>query len=86
MSRSYLSGLFKAETGRSLFAYLNQVRIEESKKLLCDPGIRLADIAAMCGFEDQSYFTKVFKNAVGLSPKKYRNTHGEISNDAERSG
>lgn len=76
LSRSYLSSLFKEETGQSLFAYINHVRIEKSKQMLLDDTASLADVANLCGFEDQSYFTKVFKKAVGISPKKYRDTRG----------
>lgn len=72
LSRSYLSSLFKEETGQSLFSYLNQVRVEKSKQLLVDKRLNLAEIAARCGFEDQSYFTKVFKKITGISPKAYR--------------
>ena len=88
LSRSYLSSIFKEETGDSLFAYINKVRISKSKMLLLDSavnlvdvlrqkGIRLTDIAQLVGFEDQSYFTKVFKKATGISPKKYRDTRGQ---------
>lgn len=77
LSRSYLSSLFKKETGYSLFAYINHVRIEKSKLYLLDHSISLVDIAALCGFEDQSYFTKVFKKATGLSPKRYRDNRGK---------
>lgn len=76
LSRSYLSSIFKEETGQSLFSYINQVRVEKSKLYLLDNNVSLVDVAALCGFEDQSYFTKVFKKETGLSPKKYRDSRG----------
>ena len=79
LSRSYLSSVFKEETGYSLFNYINRVRVEKSKLYLLDNSISLVDVAAMCGFEDQSYFTKVFKKATGVSPKKYRDSRGNIA-------
>ncbi len=72
LSRSYLSSLFREETGQTLFFYINQVRVEKSKLFLMDVSISLAEAAALCGFEDQSYFTKVFRKHTGLSPKQYR--------------
>ncbi len=72
LSRSYLSSLFREEAGQTLFSYINQVRVEKSKLFLMDPSISLAEAAALCGFEDQSYFTKVFRKHTGLSPKQYR--------------
>ena len=72
LSRSYLSKLFKDETGYSLFSYINHVRIERSKQLLLDNTTSLVEIAGLCGFEDQSYFTKVFKKETGISPKRFR--------------
>lgn len=78
LSRSYLSSIFKDETGDSLFAYINRVRVDKSKMLLLDSAVNLVDVASLCGFDDQSYFTKVFKKATGVSPKKYRDTRGKI--------
>ena len=72
LSRSYLSSLFKEETGASLTSYISRVRVEKSKILLADASLGVADIAAMCGFEDQSYFTKVFKRYTGISPNRFR--------------
>lgn len=74
LSRSYLSSMFREETGQTLFAYINQVRVEKSKLFLMDPGVSLAEVAAHCGFEDQSYFTRVFRKVTGVSPKQYRNS------------
>ena len=51
---------------------LNRIRIEESKQLLLNTDYSLADIALAMGFVDQSYFCKVFKRIVGLTPGKFR--------------
>ena len=75
LSKSYLSNIFKKETGLSLTGYITKVRVEKSKKLLLEDNISLAVIASYCGFKDQSYFTKVFKKEVGVSPKKYKDTY-----------
>ena len=72
LSKSYLSRIFKEETGDSLTAYINKVRIEKSMALLADKSLSLVDISDMAGFEEQSYFTKVFKSIVGMSPGRYR--------------
>ena len=72
LSPAYLSKIFKDETGYNFNAYLNMVRIEESKKLLLGNTTDLVDIASLVGYEDQSYFSKVFKKLVGLSPGKFR--------------
>jgi YesN/AraC family two-component response regulator len=75
LSKSYLSSVFKQETGMSLTSYITKVRVEKSKKLLLEDNIGLAAIASQCGFKDQSYYTKVFKKEVGMSPKRYRNRY-----------
>ena len=71
-SKTYLSRIFKEETGENISSYINKVRIDRAKLLLADQNISLVDVAALTGFEDQSYFTKVFKAITGQSPKKYR--------------
>ena len=48
------------------------VRVEESKRLLSNTEYSIIDIAVACGFDDQSYFSKVFKKYTGMSPKQYR--------------
>lgn len=69
---SYFSTLFKQSIGSSFKEYLNMVRIEESKRLLSNTDFSIIDIAVAIGFEDQSYFSKVFKKYTGLTPKQYR--------------
>ena len=77
LSPSHLSGLFRKETGQTISAYLSFVRIEKSKHLLSTTDTPIAQIGALCGFEDQSYFTRVFRQQTGLSPKKYRQSESE---------
>lgn len=74
LSPTYLSRIFHKEMGETFSAYLNRVRIEKSKALLRRGDIRLIDIALAVGFQDQSYFTKVFKRLVGITPNKYRDS------------
>jgi AraC-like DNA-binding protein len=80
LSKSYLSSVFKKETGMSLTVYINKVRVEKSKKLLLGDDNSLMCISSQCGFKDQSYFTKVFKRETGVSPRRYRNSMKTIDN------
>ena len=72
LNSAYFSTLFKQSTGSSFKEYLNMVRIEESKRLLSNTDYSIIDISLATGFEDQSYFSKVFKKYTGLTPKQYR--------------
>ena len=72
LSPAYFSRVFKEETGEAFTAYLNRVRIDRSKELLRHKSIRLTDIALLVGFEDQSYYSKVFKKLEGITPLRYR--------------
>jgi AraC-like DNA-binding protein/ligand-binding sensor protein len=69
---SYFSTIFKQSIGSSFKEYINMVRIEESKRLLMNTDFSIIDIAIATGFEDQSYFSKVFKKYTGMTPKQYR--------------
>ena len=78
LSKSYISKIFKEEMQISLSEYIKKVRIEKSKALLLDSSLSLVEIANLVGFEDQSYFTKIFKTNTGVSPGKFREKHGKI--------
>ncbi len=69
---AYFSSLFRQSTSYSFKEYLNMVRIEESKRLLANTDFSIIDIAIASGFDDQSYFAKVFKKYTGLTPKQFR--------------
>ncbi len=72
LNSAYFSTLFKQSTGSSFKEYLNMIRVEESKRLLTSTDYSIIDIAIATGFEDQSYFSKVFKKYTGITPKQYR--------------
>ncbi|MCR4434790.1 MAG: PocR ligand-binding domain-containing protein [Clostridiales bacterium] len=77
LSVSYFSKIFKDEMKCNFNSYLNKVRIDMSKKLLLDDSIALVDVSNLVGYEDQSYFSKVFKKMTGMSPGKYRESRGQ---------
>jgi AraC-like DNA-binding protein/ligand-binding sensor protein len=85
LSAPYFSTIFKEEVGENLSSYLNRLRVEKASHLLTETDLSLSDIAGSCGFEDQSWFSKIFKSYTGISPGKYRSHGGgrvsEISED-----
>lgn len=80
ISPSYLSKLIKTQTGRSFRHLVNMTRIAEAVRLLENTEKPLSEIAFLTGFEDHSYFTKVFKRHTGMNPSDYRHTHGTGGN------
>ena len=72
VSVSYLSKIFKDETNYNISAFINKIRIENAKLFLLDRSIPLTEVAYLSGFEEQSYFSKVFKKVTGATPGKYR--------------
>lgn len=72
LTPTYLSGLFKKRTGKTIGQYLTELRIEYSMKLLMDKQLKLYHIAEMVGYDDPNYFAKIFKRHVGMTPSEYR--------------
>jgi AraC-like DNA-binding protein/ligand-binding sensor protein len=72
LSAPYFSTIFKDEMGENLSNYLNRLRVEKASAMLAETDLPISEIATACGFEDQSWFSKIFKNHTGLSPGKYR--------------
>ena len=72
LSPSYFSTLFRKTVGISFREHLNWIRVEESKSLLLGKKHTLAEIALSMGFPDQSYYCKVFKKYVGVTPGQYQ--------------
>jgi len=63
---------FKAATGTTLIEYLQNLRIEESKRLLESGNLPVDEISAACGYADASFFRRLFKRLTGLPPSQYR--------------
>lgn len=73
VSQWHLSKLLNGHTGKSFSELLNHIRIEEAKKLLQDPSMRIGTISEEVGFMDVAHFSKVFKKQEGVSANEYRN-------------
>lgn len=69
---SYLSSIFKKETGENLARYIRQVRMEKARELLDESYEKIVDIAREVGYQNVSYFCQIFRETYGISPKRYR--------------
>lgn len=69
---SYLSQLFKKEVGLTLSEYIQRTKIEEAKNLIRFSNYSLSEIYTLLNFNDQSYFTKVFKKLTGFTPSQFK--------------
>jgi AraC-like DNA-binding protein/ligand-binding sensor protein len=76
LSPTYFSKIWNEEMKCRFTTYLNKLRIERGKVLLRTTDTSLVQIAGLLGYEDQSYFTKVFKKMVGQSPGRFRESAG----------
>lgn len=73
ISPSYLSRIFKQKKGYTITEQINRIRIEEARRLLQRTDLTVSETAKKVGFGDRSYFCKVFKKQIGLSPSDYKN-------------
>lgn len=71
-SKSHISHLFKRESGTTLRAYCNNLKLEDAKNLLVNTDMSVTQIAYDTGFNDQSYFISLFRKKFGISPLQYR--------------
>lgn len=76
MNSAYFSRLFKQEVGMGFAQYLTEYRIGKARELLRMKDLRIADVAEQTGYEDENYFSKVFKRLTGVSPTQYRMDNG----------
>jgi len=81
VSESYLSRLFKKETGDSVSAYIRRQKIEMAKNLLRYSDYSMIDIANRLSFSSQSHFIKQFREYTSMTPKKYRDLNHTIQWD-----
>lgn len=72
INKCYFCSIFKKEVGTTFINYLNSYKIEKSKELLKNPNRSLFDVALEVGFNNQSYYSKVFKKITSLTPIEFR--------------
>jgi len=71
-SRSSLIHKLKKETGKTFGDLVVTVRLSEAKRLLAFTSLSVGEVCRRCGFRDQSYFTKVFRREINLTPREFR--------------
>ncbi len=77
LTPSHFARSFRRSTGVAPHEFLSRLRIDEAKRLMSSTKLPLSDIALICGFGDQSYFTRVFSRSVGASPGAWRRARSE---------
>ena len=75
LSPAYFSRIFREETGVSVQQAIMDARLKRACELIEYGGLRLSDIALMVGFQDQSYFSRAFQKAYGVTPTQYKRSH-----------
>ena len=78
LAPQYFCRVFRQVTGRTPIDYLNYYRIECAAEVLCATDDNVTDIALSCGFNDLSYFIKLFRRNKGRSPGAYRKQHRSL--------
>lgn len=74
-SKYYFVREFKRVTGYTILNCIHMTRCENAKRLLVEGELSIAEISARCGFSGQSYFARIFKRFVGVSPMRYRQSY-----------
>ena len=77
LSADHLARVFKKETGETLVKYITDKRIHAAKELLSDTKTPISQVASEVGYDNYSYFTKIFKEKTGVSPGDYRKHQAE---------
>ena len=77
LTPSYLSNIFKKETGMNLNRFIRVFRMEKAKELLCSTNMKVAQVSEKVGFSNVSYFCRSFREYYGSSPESYRKGTGD---------
>ena len=71
---NYFCNIFKKETGVTIWDYLIRIRMEEAKKMLLETAQKTYEISEKIGYDDPSYFGRLFKKYTGFTPVEYRDS------------
>ena len=77
VDHSYLSRCFKQETGENLMMYLAKRRMEKAVEHMKEGKVGLTEISFLVGYDDYTYFSRVFKKIMGMSPREYKTRYLE---------
>lgn len=77
LSRAVFTARFRRATGESVQQFIIHRRVKYARELLQKPDLSIAEIAQIAGFESASYFTRIFKRRMHLTPSEYRNGFAE---------
>ncbi|GHH96866.1 helix-turn-helix domain-containing protein [Neobacillus kokaensis] len=83
---SYFSHLLMSKTGSSFTDVLIRIRIKEAKRLLIESNKPIKEISTLTGYQNANYFSRIFKEFVGLSPREFRSKKVNIVNNEIGSG
>ena len=83
MSKYYMCRIFKEYTGFTITEYVNTLRIKKATQILETSNLSISDVAAELGFESASYFKRIFKKIMNVTPLKYRKTHQSVTIEHE---
>lgn len=72
LNKSYISTLFKQETGLTIWSYIVSERMSSARDLLLNSNLKVYEISYQVGYEDLSYFSQLFKKHYGLTPLDYK--------------
>ncbi|MFC5404211.1 response regulator transcription factor [Cohnella soli] len=72
VSPHYLSHLFRERAGMTFLEYVTALRIEEAKRRLMEPGVKIYEVAEQIGYKSWKHFSRVFKEFTGIGPAEYR--------------
>ncbi|WP_379142515.1 helix-turn-helix domain-containing protein [Paenibacillus sp. sgz500992] len=72
VNASYLSRVFKQETGENFVNFLTRLRMEKAKSMLREKNMRVYEVAERVGYPNTAYFSKLFKKLCGMTPEEYR--------------
>lgn len=76
LTREHISRTFKKATGMTLSKFVTKIRIEQAKSWLVETEETIYSISTMLGYQDEKYFSKLFKKVTGLTPFEYRSSGG----------
>ena len=78
-SREQFIRIFKQVTGMPPSLYIRYIRVEQAKKWLAGTEMSVTEVAGKVGYENVNSFTRMFQDAVGMSPSMYRNIQEEMT-------